>query len=60
VGIPKEDFERIFDPFYSTRHEGTGLGLSITYRIVREHGASIRVESEVGKGSTFQLQFTAV
>jgi signal transduction histidine kinase len=59
VGIPKEDFERIFDPFYSTRHEGTGLGLSITYRIIREHGGNIKVESKVGEGSTFQLQFTA-
>ncbi len=58
VGIPKEDFERIFDPFFSTRHEGTGLGLSIAYRIIREHGGSIKVESKVGEGSTFQLQFT--
>lgn len=56
-GIPEEIRERIFDPFYSTRHEGVGLGLSIVYRIVREHGGDIQVMSEVGKGSTFKLLF---
>ncbi|MFH1387286.1 MAG: ATP-binding protein [bacterium] len=56
-GIPDEIKEKIFDPFYSTRHEGTGLGLSIVYRIVREHGGDIKVESEVGKGTTFKLLF---
>jgi signal transduction histidine kinase len=56
-GIPEEIREKIFDPFYSTRHEGVGLGLSIVHRIVREHGGSIKVESQVGKGTTFKLQF---
>ena len=56
-GIPEEIREKIFDPFYSTRHEGVGLGLSIVYRIVREHGGDIKVSSEVGKGSTFKLLF---
>jgi signal transduction histidine kinase len=56
-GVPEEIREKIFDPFYSTRHEGVGLGLSIVYRIVREHGGSIKVESQVGKGSTFKLSF---
>lgn len=56
-GIPEELREKIFDPFFSTRHEGVGLGLSIVYRIVREHGGSIKVESQVGKGSTFKLFF---
>ncbi|MDD5593231.1 MAG: ATP-binding protein [Candidatus Margulisbacteria bacterium] len=56
-GIPEEIREKIFDPFYSTRHEGVGLGLSIVYRIVRQHGGDIKVESEVGKGTTFKLIF---
>jgi len=56
-GIPEELRERIFDPFFSTRHEGVGLGLSIVYRIVREHGGDIKVTSEPGKGSTFKILF---
>lgn len=56
-GIPKELQEKIFDPFFSTRHEGTGLGLSIAYRIIREHGGDIKVTSEVGKGTTFTVLF---
>ncbi|MFH1386441.1 MAG: ATP-binding protein [bacterium] len=56
-GIPVEMREKIFDPFFSGRHEGTGLGLSIVYRIIREHGGDIKVKSEVGKGTTFKLLF---
>ncbi|MBU0629497.1 MAG: GAF domain-containing protein [Candidatus Margulisbacteria bacterium] len=56
-GIPADLREKIFDPFFSTRHEGVGLGLSIVYRIIREHDGDISVDSEVGKGSTFRLTF---
>ncbi|MBI5400052.1 hypothetical protein HZB07_05525 [Candidatus Saganbacteria bacterium] len=56
-GISLENQEKIFDPFFSTRHEGTGLGLSIAYRIIREHGADIKVISEVGRGTTFKIIF---
>ncbi|MDD5382145.1 MAG: ATP-binding protein, partial [Candidatus Margulisbacteria bacterium] len=56
-GIPAEIREKIFDPFFSTRHEGVGLGLSIAYRIIREHGGDIRVSSEEGKGTIFKLLF---
>ncbi len=56
-GIPEEIREKIFDPFFSTRHEGVGLGLSIAYRIIREHGGDIQVSSEVGKGTTFKVLF---
>ncbi|MFH1362485.1 MAG: ATP-binding protein [bacterium] len=56
-GIPEEIREKIFDPFFSTRHEGTGLGLSIVYKIVREHGGDIVVRSSLGQGTTFILTF---
>lgn len=56
-GIPPEIREKIFDPFYSTRHEGVGLGLSIVYRIIRAHGGDVKVTSEVGKGTTFKILF---
>jgi signal transduction histidine kinase len=53
TGIPKEDLPRIFEVYYSTKQRGTGLGLPLTYRIIREHGGTIRVESELGKGTRF-------
>jgi len=61
IGIKKEDLENIFDPFFTTKapDKGTGLGLSISLRIVESLGGEIKVESEVGKGSTFELYFPA-
>lgn len=56
-GIPEEIREKIFDPFFSTRHEGVGLGLSIAYRIIREHGGDIKIRCEEGKGTTFKILF---
>jgi len=54
-GIAAEDTERIFHDFYTTRPEGTGLGLSNVRRLVGDLGGRIRVESKVGRGTTFTV-----
>jgi len=54
-GIPQEQINRIFEPFYTTKKRGTGLGLMIVQRIVRAHGGRIELESHVGRGTTFRV-----
>jgi len=54
-GIPQENLERIFNPFFTTRQEGTGLGLAITHRIVQGHGGRIEVQSRLGEGTMFTV-----
>jgi signal transduction histidine kinase len=54
-GIDKENISRIFDPFFTTKEKGSGLGLAVTYRIIKEHGGEIEVESEVGVGTKFKV-----
>ncbi len=54
-GIPQEDLQRIFDPFYTTKNSGTGLGLSVVLRIIRTYNGKIEVNSELGKGTTFSV-----
>lgn len=61
VGISEENLKNIFEPFFTTKgpSKGTGLGLSIVYRIVKEHGGAIDVDSKLGKGTTFTVSFPA-
>lgn len=54
-GIPQEQINRIFEPFYTTKKKGSGLGLMIVQRIVRDHGGRIDLESRVGKGTAFRI-----
>jgi signal transduction histidine kinase len=54
-GISKEDIEKIFQPYYTTKEAGIGLGLAITERIIKEHGGKLQVESRVGSGTTITV-----
>ena len=56
-GISEENLSRVFNPGYTTKgvKVGTGLGLSICYQIVEDHKGEIKVESELGKGTTFTV-----
>jgi two-component system, NtrC family, sensor kinase len=63
-GIAPEHLRRIYDPFFTTKSarrdgqpRGTGLGLAVTYGIIQEHSGKIHVESQVGQGTTFYLEF---
>ncbi len=66
AGIEREHLHRIYDPFFTTKtkpqegaHKGTGLGLAVSYGIMQEHAGKIHVESELGVGTAFQLEFPA-
>ncbi|MBA7658399.1 Adaptive-response sensory-kinase SasA [subsurface metagenome] len=56
-GISPEDLDKLFEPFFTTKEvgKGTGLGLAVSYGIVQRHGGTVRVQSEVGRGSTFTI-----
>ena len=59
VGIPKEQLNDIFNPFFTTKDKGTGLGLAITHQIVAEHGGSIAVHSREYEGTTILVDLPA-
>ena len=56
VGIPREELEHIFEPFFSTKPMGTGLGLSISYGLIKDHKGTIEVESQMGRGACFTIR----
>jgi PAS domain S-box-containing protein len=62
VGIKREDLNKVFDPFFTTRREagGTGLGLSVSFGIIRDFGGTISVESEEGKFTRFIIELSAI
>ena len=56
-GIPEKDFEKIFDPFFSTKFTGRGLGLPVVLGIIRAHHGAVTVESKLNQGSIFRVFF---
>jgi PAS domain S-box-containing protein len=59
VGIPEEHLQKIFDPFFTTKKEGSGLGLASSFSIIKQHNGHIKVDSELGKGTTFTIYLPA-
>lgn len=55
AGISKDKQKEIFNPFFTTKDKGTGLGLAVTYRIIQDHQGEIRMDSKLGKGTTFSF-----
>jgi two-component system, sporulation sensor kinase A len=55
-GIPEDRIPKLGEPFYTTKEKGTGLGLMVSFRIIEEHGGTIRVTSEVGIGTVFDVE----
>ena len=54
-GIPRNDLDKIFEPFYTTKSTGTGLGLAVSHNIITNLGGRLTAESVVGRGSTFTV-----
>jgi signal transduction histidine kinase len=64
VGIPPSDINKVFDPYFTTKHKssmhkGTGLGLFIAYQHVQDHGGTIEVRSKINEGASFHITIPA-
>jgi signal transduction histidine kinase len=59
AGLTPEECERLFTPYYTSKHHGTGLGLAIVQSVVSDHGGRLTVESEPGAGATFRIELPA-
>ncbi len=55
MGIPQENMDRLFEPYFTTKPDGTGLGLAITYRMIEAHSGEIKVESKGEQGASFAI-----
>jgi PAS domain S-box-containing protein len=60
IGISSKHLPKIFDPFFTTKQKGSGLGLASCYSIIKNHEGHIKVESEIGKGTTFSIYLPAI
>lgn len=59
IGIPQQHLPKVFDPYFTTKRQGSGLGLAMTYTTIKRHEGHIKVESEMGKGTTFHIYLPA-
>ncbi|WP_080836456.1 ATP-binding protein [Cohnella massiliensis] len=59
-GMDRLTMTKLFDPFFTTKQEGTGLGMSVSYRIIRNHGGTIQVDSELNEGTEFIIYLPLV
>jgi PAS domain S-box-containing protein len=55
-GISEESLKRLGEPFFTTKENGTGLGLMVSFKIIQEHGGTIQITSQLGRGSTFEIK----
>ena len=60
VGIAEGQIEKIFDPYFTTKHEGSGLGMAVTHSIIHKHAGHISCQSSLGEGTTFTIYLPAV
>lgn len=59
-GIPEEEVNHLFTPFYTTKASGTGLGLALVKKVIEEHNGTLKVESLIGVGTTFNIQLPCI